>query len=279
MNDKISETALAIASLRALSNYETDPAVQSHDELAELFLPEDRQAALRTPGSREMIRQRIPKGMYEYVIARTKYFDGVFVEAIKNTIEQIVLLGAGYDSRPYRFQTQIDHTQIFEADMKPTQEHKRECLYKHNVEIHDNISFIPMDFETDDPIEMLLQSGYDQCKQTLFLWEGVTFYLSQGTVTNMLRRLKNHSGAGSRICFDFQTIQHERDLIQTGLKDEVIKFGIESGQIANFVNNHQYRVIELVTAADMERRFLRLQNGDFFGKIMPMMNFLLIEHK
>jgi hypothetical protein len=47
MNDKISETAIAIASLRALSNYETDVTVQSHDGLAELFLPEDRQGAVK----------------------------------------------------------------------------------------------------------------------------------------------------------------------------------------------------------------------------------------
>jgi methyltransferase (TIGR00027 family) len=279
MNDKISETAIAIASLRALSNYETDVTVQSHDGLAELFLPEDRQTALRTLSSRENIKQHIPKGMYEYVIARTKYFDSVFVEAIQHPIEQIVLLGAGYDSRSYRFHPLLTTTRIFEVDMKPTQDHKLVCLRKNNIDIHPNISFIPMNFETDDPIRMLGQYGYDNGKQTLFLWEGVTFYLSHDTVTVMLRRLKDHSGVGSRVCFDFQTIQHEHDLIQTGLPDEVIKFGIASGKIVNFVQDHQYRVVEHITAGDMERRFLMLQHGELFGRIMPMMNFLLIEHE
>ncbi len=279
MNDKISETAIAIASLRALSNYETDVTVQSHDEFAELFLPEDRQTALRTLNSREQIKQHIPKGMYEYVIARAKYFDGVFVDAIKNPLEQIVLLGAGYDSRPYRFHSLITTTRIFELDMKPTQDHKLACLRQHHMDIHHNISFIPMNFETEDPIAMLYQYGYDNGKQTLFLWEGVTFYLSRDTVTRMLKTLKEHSGSRSRICFDFQTIQHERDLIQTGLQEEVIQFGIESGNIVNFVNAHQYRVVEHITADDMERRFLTLQNGELFGRIMPMMNFLLIEHE
>lgn len=279
MNDRISETAIAIASLRALSNYETDVTVQSHDGLAEFFLPEDRQTALRTLNSREQIKQHIPKGMYEYVIARTKYFDSIFVDTIQHPIEQIVLLGAGYDSRPYRFSPLITTTRIFELDMKPTQDHKLGCLRKNNVNIHPNISFIPMNFETDDPIAMLCQYGYDNAKQTLFVWEGVTFYLSHDTVTRMLRRLKDHSGVGSQVCFDFQTIQQDSDLIQTGLQDEVIKFGIESGKIVNFVNAHQYRVVEHITAGDMERRFLTLQNGELFGRIMPMMNFLLIEHE
>ncbi|GAK53276.1 hypothetical protein U14_04541 [Candidatus Moduliflexus flocculans] len=98
MNDKISETAMAIASLRALANYESDAAIQSRDNLAECFLPEDRQAALKTLNSRAMIKPQIPQGMYEYVIARTTYFDSVFVEALKNSIEQIVFLGAGFNS-------------------------------------------------------------------------------------------------------------------------------------------------------------------------------------
>ncbi len=279
MNDRISETAMAIASLRALSNYETDVTVQSHDEFAEIFLPEDRQTTLRTLNSREQIKQHIPKGMYEYVIARTKYFDGVFTDAIKYPIEQIVFLGAGFDSRSYRFHPLINTTKIFELDMKPTQDHKLVCLRRNNVAINHNVSFIPMNFETDDPIAMLCQYGYDNAKQTLFILEGVTFYLSHDTVTRILRRLKEHSGAGSRVCFDFQIIQHDRDLIQTGLQDEVVKFGIESAKIVNFVNAHQYRVVEHITAGDMEQRFLTLQNGKLFGRIMPIMNFLLIEHE
>ena len=279
MNDKISETAIAIASLRALSNYETDVNVQSKDGLAEIFLPDDRQTALRTYSSRENIKKYIPQGMYEYVIARTKYFDSVFNEAIQQSIEQIVLLGAGFDSRPYRFHPLITTTRIFEVDMKPTQDHKLGCLRKHHVEIHPNISFIPMNFETDDPITMLGQYGYSTSKQTLFFGEGVTFYLSHDTVSRMLKRLRDYSGGRSWVCFDFQTIQHERDLIQTGLQDEVIKFRIASGEIDNFVYDHQYHVIEHITAGDMERRFLTLQNGELFGRIMPMMNFLLIEHK
>jgi methyltransferase (TIGR00027 family) len=279
MNDKISETAIVTTSLRALSTYETDATVRSNDGLAEIFIPEDRRAALKTLSSREMIKRQIPKGMYEYVIARTKYFDGVFVDAIKNTIEQIVFLGAGYDSRPYRFHTLITDTKVFELDMKPTQDHKLACLRKNNIDIHHNISFIPIDFETDDPVDMLGRYGYDKSKQTLFLWEGVTFYLPHDTVTRMLRRLKENSGFGSRVCFDFQTTQHDSKLIHTGLKDEFIQFGIESGKIVSFVNDRQYRIVEHITADEMERRFLMLQNDALFGTIMPMMNFLLIEHE
>lgn len=279
MKERVSETAVAIASLRALSNFEPDSMVQCRDEFAELFLPEDRRGALGTPESRAIIKQHIPKGMYEYIIARTKYFDDVFVQAIDDDVGQIVLLGAGYDSRPYRLGTRANSIRIFELDTKPTQAHKIECLRTHGVDVQQNISFIPMNFETDDTIEVLSRYGYDKQRRTLFLWEGVTFYLSPATVSHMLHRLNEGSGGGSRICFDFQTMTNRSDLIKTGLQDETIKFGIESGDTDHFVEKHHYRVVELVTAANMERRFLTLRNGELFGSIMPMMNFLLIEHE
>jgi len=55
---------------------------------------------------RENIKNKIHKlapGICEYVLARTAFFDKVFKDALNNKIPQIVLLGAGYDTRPYRF--------------------------------------------------------------------------------------------------------------------------------------------------------------------------------
>jgi methyltransferase (TIGR00027 family) len=216
--------------------------------------------------------------MYEYVIARTKYFDNICLDAINNNIEQIVLLGAGYDSRPYRFCKSIINTKIYELDTKPTQVYKLSCLQKNNIEIHPNICYASVNFETDDPIAALCGCGYEREKQTLFMWEGVTFYLSKDTVTKMLHMINKNSPYGSRVCFDFQTVHNDRDLINTGLKDEVIKFGIESGKITNFMNEQNYRVIEHITAGLMEERFLALKNGGSIGKIAPIMNFILAEH-
>ncbi len=277
-NNKISETAVAIASLRALSYYETEPVLQSRDSVAEIFLPEDKRTLLKDIESRETVKRQIPKGLYEYVIARTKYFDAVCLEAIINNTRQIVLVGAGYDSRPYRFQKFNTNSKIYELDAKPTQVHKLSCLRNHNIEIPNNISFIPADFETDNIIDALCGRGYDKEKQTLFLWEGVTFYLTKDTVTRMLHLLNNNSGRGSRVCFDFQTIHDDNDLIRTGLEDETIKFGIETGGIKRFIRELNYQIIEHITAEEMERRYLTRSNSELAGRIIPIMNFILIEH-
>ncbi|OHD17065.1 MAG: hypothetical protein A2086_06180 [Spirochaetes bacterium GWD1_27_9] len=274
-----SETALITTSLRALSNYEENTIIRSNDNLAELFLPDERKIPLKNKNSREMIKNSIPAGMYEYVIARTKYFDNIFIDSLKNNIPQIVFLGAGYDTRPYRFKELIKNTQIFELDTKPTQDNKIKILQKNKVDINKNIKFVPIDFEKDDLIQTLSSNGFDKSQLTLFLWEGVTFYLSKNTVISMLKLLRNNSGKKSKICFDFQTLINGKTLINTELEDETIKFGIELTKIKTFIEENGYEIVEYITAKDMEKKFLTLEYGELFGKIIPIMNFLLIENR
>ncbi|MGE5582181.1 MAG: class I SAM-dependent methyltransferase [Bacillota bacterium] len=278
-NEKTSETAMITASLRALSNYEENEKVSCNDSLAEIFLPDERKTPLMDKNSRTMIKKAIPKGLYEYVIARTKYFDKVFTEALRNSTDQVVFLGAGYDSRPYRFNNLISKTKLFEVDAKPTQEHKVSLLQKNKIAINESLKYVPVDFEKDDLFKALSENGFNKLKKTLFMWEGVTFYLSKNTVIQMLRMIKENSSSGSRVCFDFQTIADNSDLIKTGLEDETIKFGVENGKIETFVSGNGYFVVEHITPKDMEEMFLTLDNGDLFGSIVPIMNFLLIEHQ
>lgn len=65
-----------------------------------------------------------PAGIYEYVIARTKYIDAVFKRALSEQFDQILLFGAGFDTRALRFQAAAQHTRIFELDASPTQQAK-----------------------------------------------------------------------------------------------------------------------------------------------------------
>jgi len=76
-NNKPSETALATASLRALSNYEPAEEIHTKDMMAELFIPEDKKTFFKSVEGRDSIKKSLPQGLYAYVIARTKYFDKI----------------------------------------------------------------------------------------------------------------------------------------------------------------------------------------------------------
>lgn len=276
-NEKISETAIIIASLRALSNYEADEKFSCNDHYADLFLPDEKRIPLKDSKTREMIKKAIPKGMYEYVISRTKYFDRVFIEALQQNTEQIVFLGAGFDSRPYRFNEIINKAKIFEVDIEATQEYKKSLL-RNKLDSLEKIKYVSVNFEKTDLFSKLKEQGYNQSEKTVFLWEGVTFYLSKDAVYRMLREIRENSAPNSKICFDFQTMKSMEELIKTGIKEESVKFGIEEGKIAEFVLSNKYRVIEHLSSKEIEQKFMIKEGGDLFGEIAPIMNFILIEH-
>jgi methyltransferase (TIGR00027 family) len=277
ITEKISETAIIVASLRALSNFEEDPMLNCNDPYAGLFLPEEKGVPIKDHKTRELIKKAIPKGMYEYVIARTKYFDLIFNRAVNQEFRQIVLLGAGFDSRPYRFGDVLNRVKVFEVDMSATQKYKLSLL-KDKTDLARKVKYVSSNFEENDLFERLKQHGYSQEEKTMFLWEGVTFYISRVSVIRMLMEIRNNSAPGSQICFDFQTIGNTDGLIKTGIEEETIKFGIEEGHIRDFVESNQYDLIEHLSSTSIEQKFFIGNNGELLYNIAPIMNFILIEH-
>ena len=116
-------------------------------------------------------------------IARTKLIDDL-VEEIAPTVEQVVLLGAGYDTRPYRLSC-LASPRVFEVDHPATQTAKRATLSRAGVNTS-GVVFVGVDFETDDLAGALRNARYAADKPTLFVWEGVTQYLSAEAVDNTL---------------------------------------------------------------------------------------------
>ena len=99
-------------------------------------------------------------GLNEYKIARTAYFDKLFVDALKDKTPQIVLLGAGYDSRAYRFSKSNHGTRIFELDIPPTQDRKKKCLRKARIDIPNHVTFVPINFNLESIKDTLEKAGY-----------------------------------------------------------------------------------------------------------------------
>jgi methyltransferase (TIGR00027 family) len=273
-----SETALATATMRALAAHDERDEVRGADYLAEVFLTEDRKAPLKDPALRAwLLENKIAPGAYEFMIARTAFFDHVVRDALLQEISQIVILGAGYDSRPYRFRELVKDTRIFELDAIPTQLRKKEVLEQAGIPIPDRLAFVPIDFNHEDVKEVLPAAGFSRERRTLFLWEGVTYYLPAEVVDETLRAIRAISPAGSSICFDYaslslDTLSEEgvvklRALMKSDHPGEPTKFGIPQGKIDPFLAERGYTVIEHLSSVEMEGRYLTLRDGSILGKV------------
>lgn len=134
------------------------------------------------------------------VQARTFHIDKLINES-KDKVEQFVVMGAGYDTRCYG-DLKRNNLKFFELDQEKTQKLKIECLKKAGIDAS-HVTFVEMDFSTEKWYEKLAKAGYDPGKKTLFLWEGVTLYLSEADVRKTIKEIKEHAASGSILIADF----------------------------------------------------------------------------
>jgi methyltransferase (TIGR00027 family) len=157
-----SETALFSALRRAMAWMEYPGTPFEADSLAQYFLPLPFQFFLKFPKIRANTKQQLADafpGLTEYMIARTAFFDRLLLDALEQETPQIVLLGAGYDSRAYRFSGQNRCSRVFELDIAPTQEQKKRCLRRARITVPPWVSFVPVNFNRDSLAEVLSAAG------------------------------------------------------------------------------------------------------------------------
>ena len=164
--------------------------------------------------------------------ARTTFFDGA-VERYLPAIDQFVILGAGFDTRPYRLPKQMP-VRSFEVDAPKTQAVKREMLKEAGIDAS-GVTFVSADFEKEDWLKRLGEAGFDIHKPALILWEGVIMYLEREAVEETLHKVAGLA-EGSVLAFDYFTTE---PLLSNGLywrygraatkaAGEPMKFGVDS---------------------------------------------------
>lgn len=147
---------------------------------------------------------RLPKegeeNIADLVTARTVYFDRI-IDRLANDAEQFVVLGAGYDTRAYGALKERGLS-FFELDQVETQRNKIEQLSKAGID-HSHVTFISVDFKQDRIFDKLEANGFDRSKCTIFLWEGVTLYLSENDIRKILGEIRENIISGSAVVTDF----------------------------------------------------------------------------
>lgn len=266
-----SESAMTVAFCRALAAKDERKEIRGPDYLAEIFLSEDRRRPLKDRASREWVIQKLATPeLYHYFIARTAYLDQVFTRSLQENIPQIVILGAGYDTRSYRYRSLIQDSRIFELDIQPTQKRKKDLLEQAAIPIPKNLVFVPINFNTDAIEAVLEKAGFNKGQKTLFTWEGVTYYLSAIAIDKTLESVRRLSPAGSTIAFDYMT-----QAVPSTYAGEPFQFWLPTTKIEAFLADRDLAIIEHLLPADLEMRYLRLHDGSPVGKSLPFFALVL----
>jgi methyltransferase (TIGR00027 family) len=199
-----------VAAGRALGAREPDIAIRNPDYLAERLLgPEERalvsdQAVVRAleRDFADVAKDQEALGSMAMMIIRTRFIEDRLEQEIRAGVSQVVILGAGFDTRAYRLTELLKSARVFEVDQPSTQEYKQRRIRETGIEVPPNLTYVPVDFRQDKLGDALAAAGYDSIRKTFFVWEGVTMYLPEAAVEETLRWVAAQA-AGSTVIFDF----------------------------------------------------------------------------
>jgi methyltransferase (TIGR00027 family) len=283
---KPSKTAMGTTLMRAIANKEYNDGKFGPDGYAKYFLPMLARFYIRLKKPRTRMIQNMPAGMYEFIIARTRYFDNLFSDALKESIPQIVLLGAGYDTRAFRFAKMKSDTRIFELDIETTQDRKKGLLKKAGIIPPGNLTFVSIDFNKDSLGDALAKAGFDGNERTLFLWEGVTYYLEPDSINATLESIRKISHAGARLAFDYIVDippgeMHEYygmkelgNFMSRKNSDERGRFSLAENEVESFLGQRGFNTDEHLGNLDIERKFLIDTHGVLIGHVLGAFRFV-----
>jgi methyltransferase (TIGR00027 family) len=238
------------------------------DDLAARFLPAPtRWLVTATPPAlmrRLMMAamERDGSGLWANMTCRKRYIADKVTQAL-DSIDAVVVLGAGLDTLAYRLARRSD-IPIFEVDQPVNIERKAAAVRRVLGTIPSSVHLVPLDFERDDVLTVLTERGYRADYRTFFVWEAVTQYLTAGAIHATLESLRP-AAPGSRLVFTYV----RRDFIdgvnfyrakqlyrRFRQRQQLWRFGLQPVEVAAFLGGHGWRLVEQLGPEQIVQRYV-----------------------
>ena len=117
-----------------------------------------------------------------------------------------------------------------------------------------HVNFVAVDFSVEDLFSKLTEAGFDASRKTLFLWEGVSLYLSAEQVASTLALVKQNAAPASVIVADLYADRFVKTLGKANanqkvleMTDETLEFGL------HFAGDWQAVLSDFVSAQSMQQ--------------------------
>jgi len=197
-------------------------------------------------------------------VVRTRAIDDLVRDAIRSGARQLVLLGAGFDSRGCRLD-EAGEIAVFEVDHPATQRVKKERLHACMGKLPTNIRYVAIDFERDALEARLIESGYNPAVQAVVVWEGVIDYLTESAVQSTLAVLTRLLAPSSLLIF---TYTHKGALdgskafpgarrwrSWSSVSGEPFLFGLNPDTLAEVLKPHLFLLQSDASTEEIARRY------------------------
>ncbi len=267
-----SHTATLVALYRAIESSRSPTVRLFEDPFAPAFLGSRARWALqlsRLPVVGAAVPWTLVDGHWSgprgTVAVRTRYIDDALGEALSAGVDQVVILGAGFDCRAYRIPG-IDRARVFEVDHPATQPRKRAVVTRRLAALPLHVTLVPIDLTTQALDTVMPGAGYRTGARTFFICEGLTHYLSPAVVDAVFRYVARSAAVGSQMVFTYihraildGSVRFEgaaNTLATVQRAGEPYTFGWDPVELPRYLAERHLRLIEDVGAEAYRARYL-----------------------
>ena len=269
--DSASKSALAAAAVRAIESYRPWKERLFEDRFACRFLPPVWRGIielLRLPGLGSAVlamRERQFPGVMGNLFCRTRFIDDALRDALGKGLDQVVILGAGFDSRAYRIPG-IEQTSVFEVDHPAPQAEKQARLKRMLGTLPSHVTFVPIDFDRQQLEDVMAAAAFRTGTRTFFIWEGVTQYITAEAVDATFRYVSRAAATGSEIVFTYIRRGIVDGSARSAADQKLVSvlqrvgmpwvFGLDPTELAQYLAERGLKLIKDGGASDYQARYL-----------------------
>jgi methyltransferase (TIGR00027 family) len=188
-SQNVGSTAIGAMAFKAMESFVPEKQRLFDDSVAIGFLPPFLGFIIRRKPLRSalqgLLERRMP-GTYGGMVCRTRYLDDAVMAGVSAGIRNIVIVGAGLDTRPYRLGLGAA-VRVFELDLPTMINAKKQRVTQVLGKLPAHVTYIPIDFDSEDLGEALAREGLDQQTRVIVILEGVTQYIGKAAVESILQ--------------------------------------------------------------------------------------------
>lgn len=278
-----SRTSILTAAARAFGSREPDASVRNPDWVADRLIGSAELSLIAEhPISKaldldfhEAIHDPDVFGFAWLMLVRTRFIDEMMERAIRSGVTQLVILGAGFDTRAHRFAEQLKDARVFEVDYGATQEYKKRRVEAALGGAPANVVYAPIDFARENLGEVLRRAGFQPGRKTYFICEGVSMYVPEKGMKETLRAIAAESAPGSALLLEYMNrtgievmMKYPMGMIKNAIDwGEPFVFGVPDGQDREFFLDIGLELGETLKIGTPEsvKRYAMRQDGSYYG--------------
>jgi methyltransferase (TIGR00027 family) len=247
-------SSMGVARLRYIQSVFESLENKNPDTLVGEFLPAPVKWLSMIQAKMQISKLR-SRPFYYYLIARTKYYDQVFIDAVGSNIQYIINIGSGTDTRAYRFGETLRKRQVtvLECDQSSSISVKQQLARE--LWRADHVTYVSIDLNENSWPDLERRLN-EIPSDALVMLEGVSGYINEESFALFLKFIANKLSAGSRLAYDYKIIGHTDDVANSGSIKRLFRLPSTWSDVVAYHKALGYELHQLELSSDLSLRFL-----------------------